>query len=119
MKQGMHQYTNITKWTLKYYQIDPQQATAVQAGSLPAEQAQLFLQRPHVCDTVCPHYETLPAVEVSPIHQDSQDAPQQDHQPTLQIPTLRRQPLQQRHLQAHQGSQPAPHYGHHEDRPIQ
>ena len=58
----------------------PQHAAAVQAGHLPAEQAHFPPQPPQVCDSVCPDYETLPAVQVGPhhlpLHQDCPLAPQ-------------------------------------------
>ena len=94
---------------------DPQHAAAVQAGHLPAEQAQFPPQPPQVCDSVCPDYEALPAVQVAPHHLPPQQvsplAHQQDRRLTLKISArhsllrrygLRRAHLQQRHLQAHE-----------------
>jgi hypothetical protein len=67
-----------------------------------------------------PDYESLPAAQVAPLpqphhhHQDGLDAPLHEHQPTSQTQAhhqpelLRHLLLQQHHLQAHQGDQPAP-----------
>jgi hypothetical protein len=68
---------------------DPQHAAAEQAGHLPVEQAQFPPQLPQVCDSVCPDYEALPAVQVAthhlPLHQVSPLIHQQDRRLTLKI----------------------------------